>query len=313
MTITQLEYIIAVDTYRSFAEAAKHCYVTQPTLSMQIKKLEEELGVLLFDRTKKPVLTTEIGKLIIEQARVTVKESSRIKELIQYEKNEIKGELRIGVIPTLSPYLLPLFITKFMQDFPEVTLSIEELVSEQILKKLGEDVLDLGILVTPIHSAGIVEIPLFYETFILYTSSSHALSERDRIDFSELDISDMWLLKEGHCFRSQAINICSDRIKQQPAQLRFESGSLETLRRIVEKQHGYTLLPELATLDFEQEQYEKHVRHFKNPQPVREVSIVLRRSFMKRKLIELLKGCILENIPDILKNKNRGKVIEWRN
>ncbi|MEM1319846.1 MAG: LysR substrate-binding domain-containing protein [Bacteroidota bacterium] len=309
MTITQLEYIIAVDTYRSFAKAAVSCYVTQPTLSMQIKKIEEELGVLIFDRSKKPVLTTEIGQQIIEQARSTIQEASRIREIIQNQKDEIKGELRIGIIPTLSPYLLPLFITQFIHKYPDVNLVVEELVSKEIIEKLSSDLLDVGILVTPLNMKSIVELPMFYETFVLYMSSNHPLSTRDKVDFHDLDINEMWLLQEGHCFRSQAINICGEGTSE-ANQLRFESGSLETLRRIVDKQYGYTLLPELATLDLEKHRM-NHVRYFKNPQPVREVSLIIHRSFMKRKLIELLREEILASVPPSLLAKDRGKLIEW--
>ncbi len=309
MTITQLEYIIAVDTYRSFAKAAKSCYVTQPTLSMQIKKIEGELGVLLFDRSKKPVLTTEIGRQIIEQARLTIQEASRIHEIIQNQKDEIKGELRIGIIPTLSPYLLPLFITKFMHNYPDVNLVVEELLTGEILNKLSSDLLDVGILVTPLNMKSIVELPMFYETFVLYMSSNHPLSSRDKIDFKDLDINEMWLLKEGHCFRSQAVNICGEQAESN-SQLKFESGSLETLRRIVEMQYGYTMLPELATFDLDSDRI-KYIRYFKNPQPVREVSLVIHRSFMKRKLIELLRKEIVDSVPPDLLSKDRGKLIEW--
>jgi len=310
MTITQLEYIIAVDTYKNFAEAARHCFVTQPTLSMQIKKIEEELDVLIFDRSKKPVLTTDIGLQIINQARITVQEAYRIKEVIQTQKDEIKGELKIGIIPTLSPYLLPLFITKFMQKYPEVNLVVEELLSDSIIDKLNNDILDVGILVTPIKTRSIIEIPLFYETFSVYMSTKHPLSNKSNIDFTELDINEMWLLKEGHCFRSQVINICGDTDLNSKNQLRFESGSLETLKRIVEKQYGYTLLPELATFDLS-ERRKKYVKHFKEPKPVREVSLIIHRSYMKRKLIELLQEEIQANIPESLKDKTRGRLIEW--
>ncbi len=310
MTITQLEYLVAVDTYKSFAQAAKHCFVTQPTLSMQIKKIEEELNILVFDRSKKPILTTDIGRQIIDQARITLQEARRIKELIQFQKDDVKGELRIGIIPTLSPYLLPLFITDFMNKYPDVQLVVEELVSEQIVYKLNNDLLDVGILVTPMAKKSIVEIPIFYEMFVVYLSTTHPLSQKNKIDFKDLDINDMWLLKEGHCFRNQAINICGEAIDESQVQLRFESGSLETLCRIVEKQYGYTLLPELAMLDLD-EQKQKYLRHFNNPQPIREISLVIHRSFMKRKLIDLLKTEILLHIPADLKNKNRGKLIHW--
>ena len=310
MTLTQLEYLIAVDTYKNFAEAARHCFVTQPTLSMQIKKIEEELDVLIFDRSKKPVLTTDIGCQIIDQARVTVQEANRIKEVIQIQKDEIKGELKIGIIPTLSPYLLPLFVTKFMQKYPEVNLIVEESLSDTIIDKLNNDILDVGILVTPIKKSSILEIPLFYETFAVYMSTTHPLSDKNKIDFSELNINEMWLLKEGHCFRSQVINICGDSELKEKNQLRFESGSLETLIRIVEKQYGYTLLPELATFDLP-ENRKKFVKDFKDPKPVREVSLIIHRSFMKRKLIELLQIEIQSNIPMSLKDKNRGRLIHW--
>ena len=311
MTITQLEYIIAVDTFGSFAEAARHCYVTQPTLSMQIKKVEEELGVLLFDRSKKPVMTTEIGQLVVAQARITVQEASRIKELIQSQKDEVKGELRIGIIPTLSPYLLPLFITDFMHQYPDITLIIEEMLSDQIIEKLSIDLLDVGILVTPIHQRNLIEIPMFYESFVVYTSEGHRLAEQEQINFSALNLNEMWLLREGHCFRSQVMNICGEKLDNSSQQLQFESGSLETLRRIIDQQSGYTLLPELAAKGLSKSERSR-IRRFTNPQPVREVSLVIHRSYMKRRLIELLKASILAHIPEQMKEEKRGQLIHWQ-
>jgi len=312
MTITQLEYILAVDTHKNFAEAAQHCYVTQPTLSMQVKKLEEELGVLIFDRSKKPVLTTDIGKQIISQARIGLREVNRVKEVIQDSREMFQGDLKVGIIPTLSPYLLPLFVTDFIQKYPQVNLIVEELLSDQIAYKLNNDLLDVGVLVSPMHEKSLVEIPLFYEAFAVYMSTTHPLSEKNKINFDDLDINDMWLLKEGHCFRMQAVNICSERaFAQNHNPLKFESGSLETLKRIVEKQHGYTLLPELATLDMSETQL-THVRRFNNPQPVREVSLIIHRSFMKKRLIDLLKEEILAHLPEVVKTPNRGKVVHWK-
>lgn len=310
MTIVQLEYVVAVDICKSFAKAAKTCYVTQPTLSMQIKKLEEELGVLLFDRSKKPVMTTDIGRKIIDQAKLSLLEFRKIKDLIQEETDEVKGTLRLGIIPTLSPYLLPLFITDFIKKYPQVNLIIEELMSEQIVVKLDNDALDLGILVTPLKEKNLVETPLFYESFVVYMSTSHPLTKEQEISFDDLDINDMWLLKEGHCFRNQAINICADQLlKESKNQLKFESGSLETLKRIVESQYGYTLLPELAVpMD---ELKKKYIKKFKNPEPVREVSIVVHRSFLKKRLITLLKEEILSHLPMHLQIKGERKLVEW--
>lgn len=310
MTITQLEYIIAVDTYRSFAEAARHCHVTQPTLSAQIKKLEKELGTMVFDRSHKPVRPTELGQAIIEQAKVTVQAADRIQEMVTAEKEEISGNLRIGIIPTLSPYLLPLFITELVKRYPELEVSVEELMSEQIIDRLKEDRLDVGLLVTPLQDKDLLETPLFYELFVVYMASDHALNQEHRIDYSELDTRELWLLREGHCFRNQVLNICGQEQKNGLINLHFEGGSLETLRRIVDQHFGYTLLPELATLDMSGEQYQR-IKHFKDPQPVREVSMVRRKNFVKTRLMERLREIILERIPDILKNPNRGRRVDW--
>jgi len=307
MTLTQLEYLVAVDTHRSFARAAKHCYVTQPTLSMQIKKVEEELNVLLFDRSKKPVVTTEMGIQVINQARVILQEAGRIPEIIQNQKDEIKGELHVGIIPTLSPYLLPLFITKFVEKYPEVTLVVEEILSSEIIKKLKDDRLDVGILVTPLNEKSIVEFPMFYEKFFIYMSTKHPLFTKELINLKELDVSEMWLLQEGHCFRSQTLNICGEK-RNENARLRFESGSLETLKRIVEKQFGYTFLPELATIDMESSSM-KYLKSFQNPEPMREVSLITHRSFIKKRLINLLFEEIKTHIPPHLLEKDRGRII----
>lgn len=314
MTIVQLEYILAVDTYKNFAEAAGSCFVSQPALSMQIKKIEEELGVLIFDRSKKPVLTTDVGLLIIEQARAALREVQKINEIVENQKDEVGGELRVGIIPTLSPYLLPLFVTKFLKKYPSVHLVIEELLSDDIIKQLNNDTIDLGILVTPIGKNTIREIPLFYERFMLYTSQTHPFAKRTKINVKELDAAEMWVLQEGHCFRAQSLNICTDRASRlsndNKSQLRFESGSLETLKRIVEHQSGYTLLPELAVYGLDDNKL-RFVKSFDAPQPLREVSLVLHRSFMKQKLINAFKTEILDNIPTHLKSKKKGNIIPW--
>ncbi len=311
MTVTQMEYLIAVDTYRNFASAAKHCYVTQPTLSMQIKKVEEELNVLIFDRSKKPVLTTDVGRQIIAQARIAVNETNRIFELINNQKDEIKGELRIGIIPTISPYLLPLFIADFMHKYPGIDLIIDELVSEQIIQKLNNDTLDAAILVTPINEASIVELPLFYERFLLYISEKHPLMKRNKIDYSDIDTSDIWLLKEGNCFRNQVINMCGDHFTHKRHQLRFEGSSLETIKRIVDSQYGFTIMPELSTLEMTEDQKHK-IRSFPSPEPVREVSLIVRRSFMKRKLLTLLQEEIIAHIPKTILKNDKSTIISWR-
>jgi len=309
MTITQLQYIVAVDTYRSFAKAAGHCYVSQPALSMQIKKIEEELDVLIFDRSRKPVITTDIGTRIVEHARLIMKEIQRMPELVKEQKDEISGTLRVGIIPTLSPYLLPLFVTDFMEKYTDITLIFEELLSEEIAEKLNNDQLDVGILATPLDKKSIIEMPLFYEGFIFYGASGSPLLKQNQIALSDLNLNDMWLLKHGHCFRSQSINICSDqKTFHSSRRVRFESGSLETLKKMVESRFGYTVLPELSTFDMNDRQ-KKHIRKFETPMPVREISMIMHRSFVKKRLIEILRDEILEHIPENMKSKERGRVV----
>lgn len=311
MTISQLEYIIAVDTHGSFSKAAEKCFVTQPTLSMQIQKLEEELGVTIFDRSKKPVQATPIGEKIIRQTRLNLQGLQQITEIVREEADKISGNLRIGIIPTLAPYLLPLFVMSFLRKHPLVSLSIEEFISEQIIQRLKQNLLDVGLLVTPLEDKSISEIPLFYETFVAYISTNHPLIHNELIDLKSLNIDDMLLLSEGHCFRNQVVNICPENSSSEPVnQLRFESGSLETLKRIIEQNYGYTLLPELAVSNLPEEN-KKYIKELTHPKPVREVSLVIHRDILKRNLINVLKDHILEKIPEQLQDKNRGRIINW--
>ena len=310
MTITQLEYIIAVADCKSFAKAAERCHITQPTLSVQIKKLESHLNVVIFDRSKKPVRPTEIGLQIIEQARISLTEITRIKSIIAFEEQKSIGKLRLGIIPTIGPYLLPLFSLQFLNFNPNVQLSVNELLSEEIIYDLHNNKLDLGILVTPINNPDLVQIPLYYEPFVLYMSKSHQYAQREKVTIDDLDLNEMWLLKEGHCFRNQILNICHEHMSiENTNPLRFESGSLESLRRIVEQQYGYTMLPQLATLEFNEQQ--KQLVKEIEVTPVREVSLVMNRRFMQRKVIESMKRCILNTIPKSMHQTDGKKIIEW--
>ncbi|MDN5201746.1 LysR substrate-binding domain-containing protein [Fulvivirgaceae bacterium BMA10] len=312
MTLIQLEYIVAVDTYRHFAKAAEKCFITQPTLSMQIQKLEETLGVIIFDRSKQPVVPTEIGEAIIKQARVVLAEAKKIQELIDDEKQELSGEIRLGIIPTLAPYLLPLFITNFIEKYPKVNIQVEEMLTDQVVHSLKNDLTDIGIIVTPTKEKGLIEKPIFYEEFFAYISNRHALSKKGEVDANEIKGEDLWLLNEGHCFREQALNICgSYRENQAHPNFKYESGSLEALRKIVDKQKGLTLLPELATLDLSLDD-KKKLHGFAEPKPIREVSIVMHRSFLKRKIVEALYDEIQNTLPLNMKSKKSRKVINWK-
>ncbi len=312
MTLIQLEYIIAVDTYRHFAKAAEKCFITQPTLSMQIQKLEDALGVLIFDRSKHPIMPTEIGQSIINQARIIISETKKIQEIIDNEKQELVGDIRIGIIPTLSPYLIPLFITNFVKKYPKVNVHIEELLTDQIIEKLKNDTVDIGLFVTPVKESGLIEKPLFYEEFYAYVASNHPLFDQKTIKTSDIDINDLWLLNEGHCFRNQALNICGAYLNHDKNEhFSYESGSLEVLRKIVDQGNGITLLPELATFDLPVESKNK-LRSFDSPIPVREISLVMHRGFLKRKIVETLTEEIIQALPEKMQSKKEKSVINWR-
>lgn len=309
MTLVQLEYAVAVETYRHFATAAEKCFVTQPTLSMQIQKLEEELGVKLFDRSKQPVVPTELGEEIIKQARLLLNQAQVIKELIQDKKGEIAGELRLGVIPTLAPYLLPLFLKRFLEKYPKVKLRIVEITTENIAADLKKNKLDVGLLVTPLQDNNLQEQVLFYEELVAYVSRNNALSEKKYLLPHDIDLNMLWLLEQGHCFRSQVLNLCGLRNDLPEGKaFEYEAGSIETLRRMVEHDNGITIIPELALLDLSAKQ-QKLVRYFDAPVPVREVSLVTHRNYVKKKLIDILKEEILASLPvKVRNNKNEHLV-----
>ncbi|WP_295118076.1 hydrogen peroxide-inducible genes activator [uncultured Chitinophaga sp.] len=310
MTTVQLEYIVAVDTYRSFVAAADKCFVTQPTLSMQIQKLEDELGIKLFDRSKLPVVPTEIGTAVISQARTILKENSRIREIISDQKKEIQGVLKVGIIPTLAPYLLPRVLTAFMKKYPRVKLEIWEYPTEQIIQLLKQEQLDCGLLATPLHNQHLEEHPLFYENFVVFTAKNNKLSEKKVVSAEELDIKEVWLLNEGHCMRNQVLNICRDKFTMgEFRNLEYNTGSVETLKKMVELNEGYTILPELSLQELSARQMNM-VRFFKAPEPVREISLVTHRYFIKQAVIEAFKKEILASVPDKMKVKKSKKIVD---
>jgi LysR family hydrogen peroxide-inducible transcriptional activator len=309
MTFVQLEYVIAVASYQHFAKAAEHCYVTQPTLSMQIHKLEKELGIKIFDRSKQPVVATEAGKQVIEQARRIIAERNVLAEKVQSFKGVLTGELKVGIIPTLAPYLLPLFITRFTKKYPEVKLTVNEITTEVLITRLREGRIDAGILVTPLNENGIKEQPLFYEELMAYVSRKNEAYQKTYMLPQDIDPNKLWLLEEGHCLRSQIVNLCELRkASREGSHFEYEAGSIETLRRMVELNDGITILPELATLTLTNKQFEL-IRHFKKPTPMREVSIVVHRDFVKKRLIDALRKEINDSIPEKIRaNKSAGVV-----
>src|SRR5688572_8633521 len=308
MTLTQLEYIVALDTNRHFVLASEKCFVTQPTLSMQIQKLEEELGVKIFDRTKQPVIPTEIGVGIIAQARIILREAKMIQQIINDQKDSMTGELRIGIIPTLAPYLLPSLFKQMREKYPQLDLIIKETITEEVISELKSNRLDCGIVVTPLKDSTIKEDVLFYEELFVYVSKKNALYDKKYVLANEIDPNQLWLLEEGHCFRSQILNLCELR-KASDFHFQYETGNIETLKRMVDKSDGITILPELAVMEFSPTQ-RKLVKQLKEPRPAREVSIVTHRDHIKTKLIKTLKEEILNIVPKQMQKLQNKKVVE---
>ena len=312
ITLTQLEYIVAIDEYRHFATAAEKCFVTQPTLSMQIKKLEDELGVIIFDRSRQPVVPTDLGAKLIEQARMTLSATQRIKEIIQEEQQEVEGTLKIGIIPTLAPYLLPVFIGPYIRKYPAVKVEVEELVYEEIIRRLKRDMLDVGLFVTPYHDEKIVERPVFYEEMLVYAHPDSELLKKKEVGHEDIVTSDIWMLGNGHCFRNQVVNLCEMSASQHKnLPFEFESNSLETLMRIVDVEGGFTLIPELA-LQYMSPEKKKQVRSIANTKPLREVSVIYSRHFTKQRLITLLCDEIKSVVPAHMLKRDRGMIVEWK-
>jgi LysR family hydrogen peroxide-inducible transcriptional activator len=286
-------------------KAAEHCHVTQPTLSMMVKKLEDELGVKIFDRSL-PLKPTPSGEIIISRARQILQEIKNMKEFIRNEKDSIEGEFRLGVIPTLAPYLLPRFLNEFLEKHPGTSFTVIELQTEDIIKNLKTNRLDVAILVTPLEDKDIREIPVFYEPILLYTSEKLKYFQQDKINLKSLTGDNLLLLEEGHCFRGQVMNLCSTKNKKMHHQLNYQSGSFETLKAMVDNNYGYTLIPELAV-----NVKSKHVKHFTSPEPVREVSLAVHTGFVKEMLLVKLREAILKTIPQHFKKNDKYIRVRW--
>ncbi|MDV7188148.1 LysR substrate-binding domain-containing protein [Lutibacter sp. TH_r2] len=290
MTITQLKYVLAVAEYRNFTIASEHCFVTQPTLSMQIQKLEDELETKIFNRNKKPIQLTEIGEKIIEQAKIIVDESNRITDIVDQQKGYIGGDFKLGIIPTIMPTLLPLFLKVFIKKYPKINLKIEELNTEDIIKKLSDGYLDVAIVATPLENEAIKERVIYYEPFVGFVPKKHRLFNQLNINVDELDVSDILLLKDGHCFKESILNLCST-LGNKNNNFQLQSGSFETLTQLSKEGLGMTLLPYLHTLELK-ENDKIHLREFNKPVPAREVSIIYHKSQLKQHMVEALKTTI---------------------
>lgn len=312
ITFVQLEYVVAVDIYRNFAKASEKCFVTQPTLSMQLKKLEDDLGIKIFDRSQTPVIPTEIGEKIITASREILAQVGRLDDLVKTYLKDYSGSLRIGIITTLAPYLLPLFAGNLKKNFPNVELKVEELITEKIVEKLKNDQLDAGIFVTPYNDNDIVEEVVFYEKMLVYAQKGHPLLKKKLLKVSDINPEEIWMLNDGHCFRSQVINLCAiDPKRRNKLPYDLEGGSLETLMRIINHEGGYTIIPELATIE---SLYTANgtIAHFSDKCPLREISVCYSRHVSKRRLINLLIDEIKSSVPLEMLQSERGEVVLWK-
>jgi LysR family hydrogen peroxide-inducible transcriptional activator len=291
MTITQLKYVLAVAEHKNFTLAAEKCFVTQPTLSMQIQKIEEELEIQIFDRTKKPIQLTEIGQKIVNQSKNIVNEADRIQDIVDQQKGFFGGEFRLGIIPTIMPTLLPMFLNNFIKKYPKVKLIIEELNTNEIIEKLKNGHLDAAIASTPLEEEKIKEVVLYFEPFVAYIPENHSSFHKSEIEIDDLNIDEILLLQDGHCFRDGILNLCKNQNKNDKNHFQIESGSFETLVKLADEGLGTTLLPYLHTLNLNEKDKLK-LKHFVEPKPAREVSLIFPKNELKIHIIDALRNTI---------------------
>ncbi len=304
ISLTQLSYIVAVDRYQNFALAARKCFVSQPTLSVQIQKVEDELDAILFDRKRQPIVSTEIGKAVIQQAKIVMNDMGRLGEIVMNKKGLVEGEFRLGVIPTVAGCLIPLFLRNFSEKYPKVELIVSELQTDTLIQELTDDRIDAGIAATPIGNSEIQEQRLYMEAFLLYVSPKHPLSQFKDVSQSDLKCHDVWLMSEGHCFRNQVTQLCAIKKNQKFGRaVNFESGNFQTLMSLVDQNYGVTLLPSLVARCLNRTKQKTMVKRFSNPEPVREISFLSRRSIVKKAIADALISEILNSLPEEMKTK----------
>jgi len=307
MNIQQIKYILAVEELGSFSQAADSCFITQSTLSTMVGKFEKEIGIKIFDRKTKPVSITNEGQLIINQLKVISNEINLLDEKVQSLKGELSGVLKIGIIPTVAPYILPVFLNDFAKKFPNITFSVSEMNTDTISKLLKKRELDIGILAIPLNDDTFNELQLYNEPFVLYDCSKKKL--RKFVNMEHLDFDKFWILEEGHCLQTQVRSICDlDNCKNnENINIDFRAGSIDSLIRFVKTNKGITMLPYLATLDFSQKENNK-IAYFRSPVPVRTIGIVVHKHFVKKRILELMKNEIKKKILPLLKS-SRDEIV----
>jgi LysR family hydrogen peroxide-inducible transcriptional activator len=313
-SLTQLQYVLAVDRLGHFGRAAESCNVAQPTLSAQLHKAEQELGITIFDRLKKPVAATPQGKEVVALAQEVVSAHERLVVLAKDQSEELSGELSLGVIPTLAPYVLPWFLPGFAREYPKVDVFVHERPTDQVIDDLNHGRLDAGLLATPLGESGIHERVCFYDPFYLYAHPAESLLKRGEINAKELDPEKIWLLEDGHCLRNQVINYCGlRRTRRQLKSVSFAAGSFETLRNLIDAAEGYTLVPESFARTLPKSVRARQIRSFTGATPTREVSLVHRKGHWKEHLFDALGEVLHESLPRAIRQVDaEGDVIPIR-
>lgn len=303
MTLQQLEYIVALDKHRHFVKAAESCHVTQSTLSMMIQKLEQELEINIFDRKMQPIAPTEIGRSLIDQAKVILYNAKQFKELALSEKQQESGKVTLGIIPTVAPYILPKLFNILQERNPNIQLHVKEITTAEIIKQLDKAEIDMALLATPLDNPNILEIPVYYERFFAYISPSEDLYQMKELEMNHIPMDHLWVLKEGHCLRNQVIRLCEF---DSGFSSIYEAGSIDTLIKIVDTNGGYTIIPELH-IDLLSEQQKANVRPIVNPEPNREISLVVRNDYVKERLLNVIAKNISDVIPENMLNERLKK------
>ncbi|MDR1591839.1 MAG: hydrogen peroxide-inducible genes activator [Prevotellaceae bacterium] len=303
MNIQQLEYVIAVDTYRHFAKAAEASFVTQPTLSMMIQKMEDELGVKIFDRSAHPITPTDIGEKIITQARITLKHFKQIVETVQEERQQLKGSFHLGIIPTIAPYLVPGLLKLYGEHTnKQFQLTVKEYPTDRIVELITAGVLDGGILATPLKHDRLVEHPIYYEKFYAYISPDEALHEQKKITLKEFEnLQKVWILEDVHCFRTQMLKLCQFSRKRLKQVMNYEAGSIDTLINIVDNNSGGTMIPELAAAQLPEDRQD-NLRDFTDITAVREVSMVVSCHYVRQTMLNEIVAMVRRSIPTSMQN-----------
>jgi len=308
MNLQQFQYILAVVDLKNFEAAADRCFVTQSTLSTMIGRLEDEIGIKIFNRKTKPVSITPEGEVLINRLRIILNEVDALKNVIQELKGEMKGELKLGIIPTIAPYLLPLFIAKFAEKFPDIVVVVKEMTTPQIQESIKSRLIDVGILALPIEDKELKELPLYSEPFLVYDFREEKTQHKISID--SLDYSKIWLLQEGHCLRSQVYRICelSNQSPKNNVNFEFESGSMDSLLRITKLSKGITIIPFLASIDLPDNE-KPNLIEFMDPVPVRSVGLLTHKHFVKKKLLKELQLTIAESIKGLIPESREVTVV----